>query len=181
MALLTTVMNIHAFCDATSCHWAPVVLKFSKDSKHFIFEFKQSCLLELPTQNRKALWPFEPPATTVITLQQSTTHKTEFSGILQCDLPHILDTPLWDVTDYKNTNHEGATINTAIPRLTSDPANEFFRLTKIFFAVSWTRLTNVLMDARANIKQQTWTVGPFRELIFFRLYVCDKEMFSLTV
>jgi len=25
--------------------------------------------------------------------------------------------------------------NTAIPRLTSDPANEFFRLTKIFFAV----------------------------------------------
>jgi len=27
------------------------------------------------------------------------------------------------------------------------------------------RLTNVLVDARANIKQQTWTVGPFRELV----------------
>ena len=25
---------------------------------------------------------------------------------------------------------------------------------------------NVLVDARANIKQQTWTVGPFQELIF---------------
>jgi hypothetical protein len=35
---------------------------------------------------------------------------------------------------------------TVIPRLTSDPDNEFFRL------------TNVLVDARANIKQQTWTV-----------------------
>jgi hypothetical protein len=32
------------------------------------------------------------------------------------------------------------------------------------------------MDARANIKQQTWTVGPFQELYLFRLYVCDKEM-----
>ena len=31
------------------------------------------------------------------------------------------------------------------------------------------------MDARANIKQQTWTVGPFQELIF-PVYVCDKEM-----
>jgi len=31
-----------------------------------------------------------------------------------------------------------------------------------------------LVDARANIKQQTRTVGPFQEL--FRLYVCDKEM-----
>jgi len=28
------------------------------------------------------------------------------------------------------------------------------------------RLTNVLMDARANVKQQTRTVGPFQELIF---------------
>jgi len=25
---------------------------------------------------------------------------------------------------------------------------------------------NVLVDARANIKQQTWTVGLFQELIF---------------
>ena len=38
-----------------------------------------------------------------------------------------------------------------------------------FFAVFWTRLTgltNVLVDAHANIKQQTLTVGPFQELIF---------------
>ena len=35
-----------------------------------------------------------------------------------------------------------------------------------FFAVFRTRLTNVLVDARANIKQQTWTVWPFQELIF---------------
>ena len=40
----------------------------------------------------------------------------------------------------------------------NDPANEDF------FAVFRTRLTNVLVDARANIKQQTWTVGPFQEL-----------------
>jgi len=39
--------------------------------------------------------------------------------------------------------------NTVIPRLTSGPANEDF------FAVFWTRLTNVLVDARANIKHQT--------------------------
>ena len=26
------------------------------------------------------------------------------------------------------------------------------------------RLANVLVGARANIKQQTWTVGPFQEL-----------------
>jgi len=51
--------------------------------------------------------------------------------------------------------------NTVIPRLTSDPANEFFVLTKIFFAVFRTRLTNMdsanecLVDARVNIKQQT--------------------------
>jgi hypothetical protein len=30
----------------------------------------------------------------------------------------------------------------------------------------WIRLTNVLVDVRTNIKQQTWTVGPFQELIF---------------
>jgi len=44
-------------------------------------------------------------------------------------------------------------------------ANEWpwFWLTKIFFAVFWTRLTNVLVDACANIKQQTWTVRPFQE------------------
>ena len=51
--------------------------------------------------------------------------------------------------------------NTVIPRLTSDPDNEFFQLTKIFslfFGLGyriWIRLTNVLVDARANIKQQT--------------------------
>jgi len=28
------------------------------------------------------------------------------------------------------------------------------------------RLTSVLVAARANIKQQTWKVGPFQELIF---------------
>ena len=44
--------------------------------------------------------------------------------------------------------------STVIPRLTSDPANDFFRLI-IFSAVFWTLLTNVLVDARANIKQQT--------------------------
>jgi len=46
-------------------------------------------------------------------------------------------------------------VSTVIPRLTSDTAKELFGLTKIFFAVFWTRLTNVLVDARANIKQQT--------------------------
>jgi len=51
-------------------------------------------------------------------------------------------------------------VNTVIPWLTSDHANEDF------FAVFWIRLTNVLVDERANIKQQTWTVGPFQELIF---------------
>jgi hypothetical protein len=46
-----------------------------------------------------------------------------------------------------------------------------FRLTEIFFSLLffdlgwriWIRLTNVLVDARANIKQQIWTVGPFHE------------------
>jgi hypothetical protein len=42
--------------------------------------------------------------------------------------------------------------------LTNFSANEDF-----FPAVFWTRLTNVLVDARDNIKQQTWTVGPFHE------------------
>ena len=41
-----------------------------------------------------------------------------------------------------------------------------FSANEDFFAVFWTRLTNVLVDARTNIKQQTWTVGPFQELIF---------------
>ena len=52
---------------------------------------------------------------------------------------------------------DGRSPFTVIARLTSDPANEDF------FAVFWTRLTNVSVDARANIKQQTWTVGPFHE------------------
>jgi len=51
-------------------------------------------------------------------------------------------------------------LNTVIPRLTSDPANEDF------FAVFRTRLTNVLVDARANIIHQTRMVGAFQELIF---------------
>jgi len=40
-------------------------------------------------------------------------------------------------------------VYTQIPRLTSDPANEDF------FAVFRTRLTNVLVDSLANIRQQT--------------------------
>ena len=44
--------------------------------------------------------------------------------------------------------------STVIPRLTSDPANEF-SANEVFFVVFWTRLTNVLADARASIKQQT--------------------------
>jgi len=43
---------------------------------------------------------------------------------------------------------------TVIPRLTSNPANEF-SANEDFFAVFRTRLTNVLVDALANIKQQT--------------------------
>jgi len=31
------------------------------------------------------------------------------------------------------------------------------------------------VDARANIKQQTWTVGPFQELIF-SVCMCVTEM-----
>jgi len=37
----------------------------------------------------------------------------------------------------------------------SDPANEFFGEQRFFFAVFRTRLANVLVDARANIEQQT--------------------------
>jgi len=40
MALVRIVMNIHAFCDGTSRHWAPAVQRLSKDSNHFTFEFK---------------------------------------------------------------------------------------------------------------------------------------------
>jgi hypothetical protein len=40
---------------------------------------------------------------------------------------------------------------TVIPRLTSDHANKF-SANEDFFAVFWTRLTNVLVDVRANIK-----------------------------
>ena len=39
-----------------------------------------------------------------------------------------------------------------------------FSANEDFFAVFRTQLTNVLVDARANIKQQKWTVGPFQEL-----------------
>jgi hypothetical protein len=38
-----------------------------------------------------------------------------------------------------------------------------FSANEDFFAILLIRLTNVLVDARANIKQQTWTVGPFHE------------------
>ena len=46
-----------------------------------------------------------------------------------------------------------------------------------FFAVFRTRLTNVLVDARANIKQQTWTVGPFHELIF-SVFMCVTKKWA---
>jgi len=42
---------------------------------------------------------------------------------------------------------------TVIPRPTSDPANEFFGQRRFFRFFFWTRLTNVLVDARANIKK----------------------------
>ena len=38
-----------------------------------------------------------------------------------------------------------------------------FSANEEFLAVFWTRLTNVSVDGRANIKHQTWTVGPFHE------------------
>jgi hypothetical protein len=61
----------------------------------------------------------------------------------------------WNLTRTTCTSRED--LSTVIPRLTSDPANE------IFGKRIWIRLTNVLVDACANIKQQTWTVGPFQE------------------
>jgi len=42
-----------------------------------------------------------------------------------------------------------------IPRLTSDLLTNFSANEDFFFAVFRIRLTNVLVDARANIKQQT--------------------------
>ena len=41
-----------------------------------------------------------------------------------------------------------------------------FSANEDFFTAFRTRLMNVLVDACANIKQQTWTVGPFQGLIF---------------
>jgi len=38
-----------------------------------------------------------------------------------------------------------------------------FSANEDFFAIFWTLLTNILVDACANIKQHTWTVGPFHE------------------
>jgi len=38
-----------------------------------------------------------------------------------------------------------------------------FSANEDFFSLFWTRLTNVLVDAPANIKQQTWTVEPLQE------------------
>jgi hypothetical protein len=53
-----------------------------------------------------------------------------------------------------NENVKMSITDTVIPRLTSDPANEF-SANEDFFAVFRTRLMNILVDARANIKQQT--------------------------
>jgi len=39
-----------------------------------------------------------------------------------------------------------------------------FSVKEDFSTVFRTQLTNILVDARANIKQQTWTVGPSQEL-----------------
>ena len=68
--------------------------------------------------------------------------------------------------NFKSTDHRG--MAKIMFQYSDTSANEwpcyrFFRLTKIFFAVFWTRLTNDLVHARANIKRQTWTVGPFQE------------------
>ena len=67
--------------------------------------------------------------------------------------------------DYKNVNYLTKKRNSVNTRLlwcytmySDTSANEDF------FTVFQTRLTNVLVDARANIKRQTWTVGPFQEL-----------------
>jgi len=53
----------------------------------------------------------------------------------------------------------------------------YFSANEDFFAVFWTRLTNVLVDVRANIKQQTRTVGPFQELMF-SVYVWQRNELS---
>ena len=68
-----------------------------------------------------------------------------------------------------------------IPRLTSDPANEFFA-NEDFFAVFWTRLTN--MDSANecfsgcacshNTANMNGRAIPGAYL--FHLYACDKEM-----
>ena len=42
----------------------------------------------------------------------------------------------------------------------------FFFLARSQKSLPITGLTNVLVDARANVKQQTLTVGLFQELIF---------------
>ena len=52
------------------------------------------------------------------------------------------------------------------------PCSRIFRLTKIFFAVFRTRLTNVLVDARANTKQQT---GHSRSLSFPSVCVWQRN------
>jgi hypothetical protein len=46
-------------------------------------------------------------------------------------------------TSYRVPQNAVNLLTTVIPRLTSDPAKEIFRLTKIFFAVFRTRLTNM--------------------------------------
>jgi hypothetical protein len=40
----------------------------------------------------------------------------------------------------------------------------------------WIRLTDVLVDARANIKQPNMNSRAIPGAYLFRLYVCDKEM-----
>ena len=66
------------------------------------------------------------------------------------------------------------------------PCQRIFRLTKIFslfFGLGWRiwiRLMNVLVDVRANIKQQTWTVGPFQELIFSVCMCVTKKWADIT-
>jgi hypothetical protein len=54
------------------------------------------------------------------------------------------------------TNFVIEKLYTMIPRLTSGPANEFFRLTKIFFRCFSDSANECFSGcARANIKQQT--------------------------
>ena len=66
-------------------------------------------------------------------------------------------------------------ISTVIPRLTSDRVNELLSYQRFFFAVFRTRLTNVLVDARPNIKQKTWAVGPFQGLTFSVCMIVTKN------